>query len=280
MNTLDQAQELEQKATTLRNNGKAKEAIKIYQDAKKLYLQAGKLVEAAGMQHMIGVCYKIENNLNDAMPAYELAAKDYEKAGDALGPGRVERDIAVMYEYHDRLDEAEGHLFKSKAALEALPEGTPNPSVNEATTRNAELGITLSKIGLLYARMDKLEEAEKYMLDGITLIRKAGHPFYEMTALVSLGAVYFATQHYGRMLANVEAALGLIYEHGMYESQTRRLAQIYGLMAHGYLGSGHKASAAHFAKKSLDIISSFEADVQSPLRKDVQADKLEELLKQ
>lgn len=278
MNTLDQAKQLEEQATVERNQGRAKLAIKTYEDAKKLYLENNELSRAAGMQHMIGVCYKIENNLDSALPAYEQAIADYKKAGDALGPGRVERDIAIMYEYHDRLEEAEKHLLKSKSELESQPEGEPNPSVNEATTRNAELGITLSKIGLLYIRQNKLDEAEKYMIDGIALIRKAGHPFYEMTTLVNLGALYFATKHYGRMLANLQAALGLVYEHGMYESQTRRLAQIYGLMAHGYLHSGHKASAQHFAKKSLDIINGLEPEAQTPLRKDVLADELEKLI--
>lgn len=278
MNTSQDARQLEEQATAQRNQGKTAKAIETYKQAKKLYEVSGDMRRAAGVQHMVGVCYKINNDLDSAMPAYEQAVADYKKAGDALGPGRVERDIAIMYEYHDRLDEAEKHLFKSKQELESQPEGEPNPSVNEATTRNAELGITLSKIGLLYARQNKLEDAEKYMIDGVTLIRKAGHPFYEITALMNLGGLYYLTKHYGRMLANIEAALGLIYEHGMYESQTRRLAQIYGLMAHGYLQSGHQASAKHFAKKSLGIINSFEPEVQGPVRKDVQADALEKLL--
>lgn len=270
---------LEQQATDLRNSGRALDAIEVYEQAKREYTTTGDLPRAAGMQHMIGVCYKIEDDLGRAMPAYAQAIDDYRTAGDALGPGRVERDIGIMFEYHDRLDEAKEHLLRSKEELEAVPEGEPNPTVNELPTRNAELGITLAKLGLLAIRTSNLAEAEKYLIDGLTLIRKAGHPFYEMTALMHMGALYFATQHYGRMLANLEAALGLIYEHGMHDTQTRRLAQIYGLMAHGYLQSGHQASAAHFAKKSLDIINGLSSEAQKPLRKDVQTHELEKLVK-
>lgn len=180
---------------------------------------------------------------------------DYQKAGDVLGPGRVERDIVVMYEYRGMMQQAEQHLLTAKSLLESQPQGKPNPTPAEAPTRDAELGITLAKIGQLYTRTGKLTEADQHLIDGLTLVRKAGHPFYETTALMHLAALYFATGHYGRMLANAQAALGLIYEHGMYTAQTRRLAQIYGLMAHGYMHCGHMASAKHYAKKSLDIIN-------------------------
>ncbi len=278
MDTLDQARKLEKQASDQRNQGKTAESIKNYQQAKKLFIEAGSLDGSAGMQHMIGVCHKINNDIDAAMPAYEQAITDYKKAGNDLGPGRVERDIATTYENLDRLDEAETHLLRAKASLESAPHGEPNPSVNEAVTRDAELGVTLVKLGQLYTRQNKLDNAEKQILDGLALIRSAGHPFYEITALMHLGALYFATKHYGRMLANVEAALGLIYEHGFYESQSRRLAQIYGLMSHGYLHSGHQASAKHFAKKSLDIINSLDTAAQESVKKDISADELQKLL--
>jgi tetratricopeptide (TPR) repeat protein len=265
------ARQLEHQATILRNHGKGYEAVDTYQQAKEAYLQEDDPLHAAGCQHMIGVAYKIENDLEQALPAYDQAIEEYNDAGDVLGEGRVERDIGVMYEYHDRLEEALDHLEKSKASLQAAPETAM--TVN-GEKRDAELGITLAKLGLVALRLLRLDQAETSMMDGLVLIRKAGHPFYEMTTLYHLSSLYFATQHYGRMLANLEAALGLIYEYSMQDEQQRRLAQIWGMMAHGYLHSDNLDTARHFAKKSFAVIDSLSESAQQPLREDINAETL------
>lgn len=267
---------LEQAATILRDQGKGREAAATYQEAKQAYLDDGETVRAAGMQHMTGVSLKIENDIHASLQALNKAITDYESAGEPLGPGRVERDIGIMYEYRDELDAAWEHLQKSKLLLEATP--------SDATTangelRDAELGITLAKLGLVAIRYTRYEEAEHYIMDGLSAIRRAGHPFYEMTSLMHLASVYFATEHYGRMLANLEAALGLIYEYDMQDVQTRRLAQIWGLMAHGYLNCGNPKTARHFAEKSLAVIADLSNDAAGPVLKDIQVEILREKLK-
>jgi len=141
--------------------------------------------------------------------------------------------------------------------------------------RNPELGITLAKLGQLYTLQNRLDDAEKSLMDGLALIRKTGHAFYELTALMHLAALYLKTKDYGQMLANAEAALGLIYEYDMYEAQTRRIAQIYALMAEGYLQSGSKAFSEHFAKKALDKIKQLEPDAQKLVRKDIESEGLQ-----
>jgi hypothetical protein len=80
------------------------------------------------------------------------------------------------------------------------------------------------------------------------------------------------------MLANLQAALGLIYEHDMNKEHTRRLAQIRGLIAHGYLNCGNQESARYFARKSLDGIAELSKTAQEPLLQDVQAEKLQKLI--
>lgn len=269
MNNLERANQLVGKAHTNMNQGKPAQAIKTYQEAKELFTKLNDLKGAAGMQHMIGVCYRINNDLGGATQAFKQAIVDYQKAGDTMGPARVARDIGLALIDHDKLSEAEQSLRQSQQELQKLPEGE---------MRSAELGITLAKLGQLYTLQNRLDEAEKYLIDGLVLIRKTGHAFYELTALLHLSALYFETKHYDRMLANAEAALGLVYEYDMYDKQTRRLAQIYGLMAHGYLNSANQSFAKHFAKKSLDIINNLDENTQGPLRKDVQADELEKLI--
>jgi tetratricopeptide (TPR) repeat protein len=269
------ALELERQATTLRNQGKGDEAANLYLQAKELYQEANDQAHAAGCQHMIGVSYKIENDMGKAMPAYELAIQDYHNAGDILGPGRVYRDMGIMYEYNDRLNEAQKYLLQSKTELEAAPEEATTPN-NES--RNAELGITLAKLGLVALRQTQFDQAEAYLMEGLQLIRKAGHPFYEMTALMHLGNLYLATEHYGRSLVNLEAALGLLYEYGMQNEHERRLAQIWGLIARSYFHHDNPKTARHFAQKSFAIIEGLSESAQKPLKKDIDADTLKQQL--
>jgi tetratricopeptide (TPR) repeat protein len=265
------ASELEKQATTLRDQGKGYEAAEVYKKAKDAYAHTGDLARAAGMQHMIGVAYKIENDIDRALPAYDEAIEGYREAIDPLGEGRIERDIGVMFEYQDRLEPAQEHLLKSKELLETALEMATTANGEK---RDAELGITLAKLGLVALRLSRIDEAEAYMMDGLAAIRKAGHPFYEMTALMHLSALYFTTEHYGRMLANLEAALGLIYEYEMQHEQTRRLAQIWGLMAHGYLHAGNKDTARHFAEKSFAVIATLSESAAGPVQKDIRAARL------
>ena len=263
------AQKLEGQATQLRNTGKGYEAVAVYQQAKAAYKAQGELAKAAGCQHMVGVSYKIEHDLPKALPAYEHAIAEYQQAKDLLGPGRVERDMGIMFEYHDRFKEAESHLLKSKQLLQAA---------SQSPERDAELGITLAKLGLLYTRMGEFQKVEAPLFEGLGLIRKVGHPFYEMTALLHVGGYYLATNHPGPGLANLEACLGLIYEYHMQHGQTRRLAQIWGLMAHAYLAYGNKVTAKHFAKKAIAVIGQLSPTAQTPLQKDIHISTLKEEL--
>lgn len=270
---------LEQQATTLRNQGRGYESIEKYTRAKESYLQEGNLARAAGCQHMIGVSYKIENDIEHAMPAYDQAIQDYRAAGDLLGPGRVHRDMGSMYEYYDQLDKAEEYLLQSKREIENTPDSAADhQAADRSHVKNAELGITIAKLGFVNTRMNKLKSAEQYITKGLSLIRNAGHPFYEITALHHLGALYFVTKQYERMLVNLEAALGLVYEYNMQAEHTRRLAQIWGLMAHAYLHYDNIETARHFTQKSFNVIDSLSETAQTPLKKDIEATTLQQKL--
>jgi tetratricopeptide (TPR) repeat protein len=265
------AQQVEQAAGLLRNQGKGYEAAIKYAKARTLYEQASDLKNAAGCQHMIGVSYKVEDNLEKAIPALKEALLLYEQAGSLTGPGRVWRDMGIMYAYHGKYAEAEELLLQSQNSLESI---TPEADAD----RDAELGITIVKIGLLHLEMERFPAAEEQMMSGLLLIRKAGQSFYEMTALMHLGSLYFATKHYGRMLANLQAALGIIYEFDMQHEQTRRLAEIWGLLAHGYIHHQNHKTATYFAQKALAEIKTMNPDAQGPILKHIQANLLRKQL--
>lgn len=274
------ASELEHQATLLRNSGQGYQAVKLYQQAKQAYQNAGDLAKAAGCQHMIGVSFKIENDIKNALPAYELAVADYQKAGNVLGAGRVWRDVGIMYEYHDQLKQAQEFLAKSQGVLQAAKSDQPiaKAGTEEISNRDSELGMTLAKIGLLQIRLGRLKSAEDNLVKGLELIRQTGHPHYEATALLHLASLYFATKHYAQMLANLEAALGVIYEFGLNHMHPRRLAQIRGLMAHAYLKLGNQRLAKHFAGQALDYIKTLSPSAQRPVLKDINAGELSWLI--
>ena len=146
------------------------------------------------------------------------------------------------------------------------------------TCRDAELGITLAKIGLLYTRTGKFEEAEGHLIEGLTLIRGVGHPFYELTALLHMSSLYIVQGHPGRALANAQASLGLVYEHGLKRQQTRRLAQIWGAMAHSYLALGNEVTARHFTLKAISGITGLSEKAQAPVKKDMNLELLRQKL--
>jgi len=266
MNTLDYANQLADKAGTEMNQGKPLQAIKTYQEAKELFIKFNDLKKAAGMQQMIGVCHNINNDLDAATQAFKLAINDYQKAGDPMGSARVARDIGLMFINHDKLKEAEQSLKQSQQELTALP---------PEEMRDAELGVTLAKLGYLYTLLKQLDKAEKYLTDGLALTRKTGHAFYELTALMHLSALYFKTENYDRMLTKAQAALGIIYEFDMYDKQTRRLAEIYALVAEGYIRSEGKDFAQHFAQKSLDMLNQLEPEAQKLVRKYIESEDLQ-----
>jgi tetratricopeptide (TPR) repeat protein len=262
-------QEVEHEATLLRNQGKGYEAVKKYTIARKLYEKAGDAIKAAGMQHMVGVSYKIENDIEQALPALDEAAKMYEAAGDKIGPGRVWRDFGVMYEYHGIFDQSKEYLEMAKKSLETAP---------DSKQKDAELGITLSKLGLLHASLDQLDSAEKYLYKGLLLVRKSNHVFYELTTLLHFGSLELLRSDFNMALTHLQAALGVIYEHNLQKEHTRRLAQIWGFMAHAYARGGDEETARYFAKKSLKNIYALSAGAQAPLLEDIHADDLRHVL--
>lgn len=266
MNTLERANQLANTAHEQMNQGKPQQAIKTFQEAKSIYIELGDLKKAAGMQHMIGVCYKINNDLDGATKALNLAAEDYKKADSPMGPPRVMRDLGLMFINHNKYDDAEKALKQSQQDLESQP---------ESEMKGPELGITMAKIGHLYTLQNRLDDAERYLMDGLALIRKTGHASYELTALMHFSALYFKTKDYISMLVNAEAALGIIYESDMYASQTRRLVEIYALVAEGYARSGSNEFANRFAKKTLDMLKQVEPESQKLLKKYLESEDLQ-----
>ncbi len=266
MNQIHQAELLEKQAGDLRNNGQGLAAVEKYKQAAALFLEAGEKQRAAECWHMVGVSYKVENDIDAAIETLEKAAQLHYETGNEAGVGRVYRDIGIAYAYRKEHDKAIEWLEKSEEAL-------------RGSGADAELGITESKIGLHYLEVQDYDKAEQWLDRGLATIRKEGHWFYEMTALLHLAALRLVREQHSEAITALWSCVGLIFQANEQDGQKRRLAQIYGLLAHGYLGVGNAKSGAQFFERTVDLLRPMAGNVSEVVYEDIRAREFAERLK-
>jgi tetratricopeptide (TPR) repeat protein len=266
MNQLHAAEQLEKQAGDLRNNGQGLAAVEKYKQAADLFLEAGDEQRSAECWHMVGVSYKVENDIDAAIETLEKAAQLHREAGNKVGVGRVYRDIGIAYAYRKEHDKAIGWLEKSEEAL-------------RNSGADAELGMTESKIGLHYLEVKDYDKAEQWLDRGLASIRKESNWFYEMTALLHLAALHLVRERYSEAITTLWSCVGLIYQANEQDGQKRRLAQIYGLLAHGYLGVGNTKSGVQFFEQAVGLLKPMAGNVSEVVYEDIRARGFAERLK-
>ncbi|HSH31106.1 MAG TPA: tetratricopeptide repeat protein [Candidatus Saccharimonadales bacterium] len=252
------AQELEKLAGDHRNNGEGLKAVEYYKQAADTYLQEGNRQQAAGCWHMVGVSYKVENDIDAAIENLHKAADLNREIGNEIGVGRIYRDIGIAYAYRKEHEEAIKWLRKSVEAL-------------EGTGEDAELGISEAKVGLHYLEVHDYNQAEEWLNKGLATIRRTFHWFYEMTALLHLAALRFAQDRPSDAVTNLWAGVGLIFQAGEQEGQKRRLAQLYGLLGQAYLGLGNTAGGVEFFAKAIQLLEPMADNVAKVVYEDIRA---------
>lgn len=260
MSTENNVEELVKKATDLRNNGQEEEAIESYKKAAELYEEEGNKKQVAECWHMIGVSYNIEGNVDKAIENLKKAADLHKESGNKIGLGRAYRDIGTAYVSREKYEEAYGWIEKSVEVL-------------GGKYAYIELGISQAKLGVMKFKMGDMEAAEKLLNEGMGTIRKDGYPFYEATVLVHLAEVNFARKNFGEMVSNLWGAVGLIYLNGEQDKQKRKLAQIYGLLAHGYLELENVKDGKKFYEKAVDLMKDMPNNVAESVKKEIKAEE-------
>lgn len=266
MSQIEQAQELQKQAGNYRDQGQGLDAIEKYKQAAELYEAAGDAAGAAECWHMVGVSYKVENDIDNAIETLEQAAKLHREAGNEVGMGRVYRDIGIAYAYRKEHEPALEWLQKSEEAL-------------RDSGAEAELGITEAKLGLHYIHVKEYDQADEWIAKGLMHIRKEGHWFYEMTALSHAAALNLLRDNPSQAVTDLWAGIGLIYGADEQGNQKRRLAQIYGLLAHGYKNIGNTNGGVAYFEKSLALLESMEKNVSEVVLEDIRADEFVDSLK-
>lgn len=96
-----------------------------------------------------------------------------------------------------------------------------------------------------------------------------------MTALMHLAEHRFMKEQWTDMLNLVWAALGILYDHDKVGEQERRLAEIYGLLAWGYVKSGNSEYGHLYIAKCQKLLSAMPKEVSKLLEKKLKFIELE-----
>lgn len=249
--------ELIKQADDLRNSNQGIKAVDKYAQAREQYREAGDLKAAAEAQHMLSVSLKIENDTEAALEAHEKAREMYAAIDDAVGVARVERDVAIVYNYAGDNDNALKHMALSVEQL--------RNQQGEVPDTQAELGISLIKMGHLKEKAGQLEQGMALAKEGLEHTMEANHWFYSATGCLHLAAMLHKAKNYKNALKEAAKSEALFLEHFSQEPHPRRLAQIYGQMAYTYMAMNQKQSAVNFHQKALDYLVGTDAAVAKVL---------------
>lgn len=253
--------DLMREATDLRNNGQENEAIKKYQRLIKVYKTDGNLEKIGYCWQMIGVCYNLKKSPNNALNAIKKAIVVFRKLKDDFNLGCAYRDIGLTLTNAEKYTTAIKNLRLSIKYL-------------SKTDKYAGLGISQAKLGVAYLKDNNIQQARRWMNQGLTTIRREGDWFMEATALLNLAGLDFQEKKFSVMIDKLWAALGLILNEKEENKQQRRLAEIYGLLAQGYYGTGNSAFAKKFLTRCRKILYSMPIDVQNLVIKNTQINNL------
>ena len=223
--------ELEEQATTLRNNGQVDAAVKAYQELVMRFEKAKKPKRAAEMQHMIGVTYKVGNHTTESLQALDAALERYKTVNDTVGVGRVLRDKGITYQYAKRYQEAKDLLQESVTVL-------------QGTEDVAELGISEAKVGNLLREAGLFDKAEAWINRALETLNVTNHWFYISTALLHKAHLKLAQHNYNDALTAAEMTEKILRDNNGEQVQKRRLAQVWFMKSAIYkaMGEFEKAS--------------------------------------
>jgi len=243
------AQNLFNEATNLRNNGREDEAIVKYREARILFDEMGDKHMVAQIRQMLGVCYTLKGNDRRARIHLKRAARGFKEVGDTISLGNTYRDLGLSHVKKGKFGKAFRWFSKSEAVL-------------KNTEHLVALGITQVKLGMTLIELERMQKGKTLVTLGIRNIRKVGSWFNEMTGLIEMSQILLMKEQFDEMLTTTQAAYGILLEVGEQNNQQRRLAEIYGLLAWGYLKQGNIEYAKNYLNKSEQLLSKMEENVQ------------------
>lgn len=187
-------------ATNFRNNGQEEEAIKLYHELITENQNPGYCWQ------MIGVCYNIKKDFDNAVNAIKNAIDIFTKANDHFNLACAYRDLGLAYLGNEQTEESINWLKKS---LQEFPQA-----------------VTLGKLGLAYFKSGNQAQARKYFEDAF---KKESDWFMKSTILLDYAKLELAENHNDQARKLILEARELLLPHA--DTQKRRMEQIEELLS-------------------------------------------------
>lgn len=161
-------------ADQLRDSGKFQEAIKEYKES----LEKLELSTQGVIYQNIGLCYSALKIKDRALENFVKAEEIYRQNLDDLAIMNVYRDIAMTYSNIDNYDQCEDWLNKALEIGKKVKDKR-NPKYQ------ADLGITLSRLGTVYSEAGDYIKAKKYYKKADKILAMSANSYYRVTNLVT-----------------------------------------------------------------------------------------------
>ncbi len=258
-------QDLLIEADTLRFRSETQQAIPLYTQVADLAQKQSDFKLAGHALHMIGVCYKMDNQTEEAIDALTNASNYYNEHGYPEKEGVVLCDIGSVYEYAGDLANARKHLQDAITKL------------TNTADRGAH-GIALARLGHLKIKQND-EGALADLTQAIKILRTADAWFFLASAVGYLGEYHATQSDYADAIIQLEESLH-IYNSHPEENHPRRLAQCHGGLAYCNAYLGNKEAARTHLRLALNIILSDEVTLSATnvLLNDIRAEETLNLL--
>jgi len=211
---------------------KAKQAVKVCNDAIELFQKDGDAFGECGARESLAQAYMYQGRIQDALRAIEPALAIHRRSGDKKEEIDVLCHLSTIYQEGLRGTEA---LHVLQEALEIA---------RDLKSKNEEACV-LQRLSELYGRIGESEDSLKFANDSRALFRKLGKKREEGAALFQTAVVQGERNNYKDAMATSHAAKELFVESG----DKRREALTFEMISRMHKAEGDLQEALSNMKK-------------------------------
>lgn len=293
LNIFNQAGNQEEQGTVLNRIGAVYDSLGEYENALEFYQQALIHFESVNYDfgesrvlHNIGLVAFHLGNYAEALNYYQRAMMIYREQNDPEGEAFLLHRIGTIYSelgqyskastfYHQALAlprtadnfELQGDIYHS-LGLDYVRQGLFLESLSsyqkalenriKMGDRSSE-GLTLNNLGEAYRSLKQYPQAEKVLERALRIAQDLNDSRLEELVFDSLGSNYKDQEEYIEALKSYLTSLAISHEIGNRDSEAKTLRNIADL----YAQQQKSEISIAFYKKSINIIESIRADIQS-----------------
>jgi CHAT domain-containing protein/tetratricopeptide (TPR) repeat protein len=211
-------------------------AIVKFEEALKLYREAGDRAEEAVLLNNIGLVYSALGEQQKALEYYSQSLPLLRAVGDRSLEATTLTNIGLVY----------SALGEQQKALEYYSQSLP---LWRAVGDRRGEATTLTSIGLVYSQLGEQQKALEYYSQSLPLFRAVGDRSLEAITLTNIGAVYSALGEKQKALEYYSQSLPLLRAVGDYGGEAATLNNI----GRVYSALGEKQKALEYYSQSLPL---------------------------